>query len=200
MSNYSLKMRILLVLVVSIGVMAFIFLTMVIRGMYGLGNDQMKDQTALIRSLNQQEVQNYLQIAQEAVKAYYDKTRDDRIVEKVKEEASRFEDILEAIYNDKKGTMSEKELRELLVHIIQGYRYNKGAGYFYAYELDGMNVSHENKSLIGKNLIDRQDPKGNYTVRMIIEAAKAPSGTNVTRFFIKNPITNEIEPKVLLPQ
>ncbi|WP_263832721.1 methyl-accepting chemotaxis protein [Sulfurospirillum oryzae] len=195
MSNYSLKMRILMVFVVSIGVMALIFLTMVVRGMYGLGSTQMKDQSELITNLNKQEVKNYLQIAQEAVKASYEKTRDDNIVDMIKEDAVMFEDVLMAIYNEKKGSMSEKELRDLLIHIIQSYRYNKGAGYFFAYTPEGINIAHESKNLIGKNLIDRKDIKGNYTVKTIIESAM-PGGNNIAKYYSKNPLTDEVEGKI----
>lgn len=195
MSNYSLKMRILLVFVMSIGVMALIFLTMVVRGTYNLGNDQMKDQSELIKSLNMQEAKNYLQIAQEAIKASFDKTRDDNIVQKIKEDALMFEDVLEAIYNDKKHSMSEKELRDLLIHVIQSYRYNKGTGYFFAYTPEGINISHESKELIGKNLIERKDSKGNYTVKSILASVEA-GGNNVAKYYSKNPVTGEVEGKI----
>ncbi len=69
MSNYSLKMRILLVFVISISIMALIFFSIVVRGTYSLGKSQMNSQAELIKNLNKQEVKNYLQIAQEAVKA-----------------------------------------------------------------------------------------------------------------------------------
>ena len=195
MSNYSLKMRILMVFVISIGVMALIFLTMVVRGMYGLGNTQMQDQSELITNLNKQEVKNYLQIAQEAVKASYEKTRDDNIGDMIKEDAVMFEEVLMSIYNDKKGSMSEKELKELLVNVIQSYRYNNGAGYFFAYTPEGINVAHESKNLIGTNLIDRKDVKGNFTVKAIIESVR-PGGNNITKYYSKNPITNEVEGKI----
>ncbi len=195
MSNYSLKMRILMVFVVSISVMAFIFFTMVVRGMYGLGSSQMTDQEELIKKLNKQEVQNYLEIAQEAVKTSYDNTSEDKIVEKIKEDALMFEDVLNAMYNEKKDTLSEKELRELLVHVIQSYRYNKGAGYFFAYTPEGVNIAHDSKNLIGKNLMDRKDVKGNFTVKMIIESA-LPGGNNVAKYYNKNPLSGEVEPKI----
>jgi len=195
MSNYSLKLRILLVFVISIGVMALIFLTMTVRGMYGLGNTQIQDQSDLITNLNHQEVKNYLQIAQDAVKNSYEKTKDENIVDKIKEDAMMFEDVLEAIYEDKRESMGEKELRELLIHIIQGYRYNKGAGYFFAYTPEGINIAHESKNLIGKNLIERKDIKGNYTVKPIIESA-LPGGNNIAKYYSKNPITNEVEGKI----
>ena len=124
MSNYSLKIRILMVFIVSISIMALIFFTIVIRGANALGLSQMNTQAELIKNQNKQEVKNYLQIAQEAVKASYDKTKQENIVHKIKYDAIVFEEILTSMYETKKGTMDEKALRELLVHVIQGYRYN----------------------------------------------------------------------------
>ncbi|WP_442764965.1 methyl-accepting chemotaxis protein [Sulfurospirillum cavolei] len=195
MLKASLKIRILLVFIVSISVMASIFFIIVVRGTYDLGATQMSDQEELIKTLNKQEVKNYLQIAQEAVKASYDKTSDAKIVEKIKEDALMFEELLTFIYQEKKESMSEQALKELLIHVIQSYRYNKGAGYFFAYTPEGVNVAHESKNLIGKNLIDRKDVKGNYTVKPIIESA-LPGGNNVTKYFNKNPLSGEIEEKI----
>ncbi|MDD3344154.1 MAG: cache domain-containing protein, partial [Sulfurospirillaceae bacterium] len=175
LSNYSLKIRILLVFVVSIVVMALIFFAIVIRGTLHLGSSQMQSQGELIKELNKQEVKNYLQIAQEAVKTSYDKTKEANIVHKIKDDAVAFEEILTSLYEKKKDVMDEKSLKELLVNVIQGYRYNKGTGYFFAYTPEGINVAHDSVNLIGKNLIDRKDIKGNYTVRSIIQSVQ-PGG------------------------
>ena len=113
-----------MVFIVSISIMALIFFTIVIRGANALGLSQMNTQAELIKNQNKQEVKNYLQIAQEAVKASYDKTKQENIVYKIKNDAIAFEEILTSMYETKKGTMDEKALRELLVHVIQGYRYN----------------------------------------------------------------------------
>lgn len=194
MSNYSLKVRILLVFVLSISIIALIFFTLMIRGTYNLGSSQMKSQEELIKNLNKQEVKNYLQIAQEAVKASYDKTSDSNIVYKIKQDALAFEDVLTSIYEKKKDQLDERALKELLVNVIQGYRYNGGAGYFFAYTPEGINIAHETQNLIGKNLIDRKDIKGNFTVKSIIQSAL--SGDNVARYYNKNPLTDEVEGKI----
>ena len=195
MSNYSLKVRILLVFVLSISIIALIFFILMIRGTYNLGSSQIQSQEELIKNLNKQEVKNYLQIAQEAVKASYDKTSDANIVYKIKQDALAFEEVLTSIYEKKKDQLDEKALKDLLVNIIQGYRYNGGAGYFFAYTPEGINISHETQNLIGKNLIDRKDIKGNYTVKSIIESAIG-GGDNVARYYNKNPLTGEVEGKI----
>ena len=166
-----------------------------IRGTYTLGSSQMQSQEELIKNLNKKEVKNYLQIAQEAVKASYDKTTDENIVDKIKQDALAFEEVLNSLYEKKKTQLDEKALKDLLVNVIQGYRYNGGAGYFFAYTPEGINVSHETESLIGKNLIERKDIKGNYTVKSIIKSA-LPGGDNVSRYYNKNPLTGEVEGKI----
>ena len=60
--------------------MALIFFSIVVRGTYLLGKSQMSSQSELIKNLNKQEVKNYLQIAQEAVKASYDKTKEENTI------------------------------------------------------------------------------------------------------------------------
>lgn len=194
MSNYSLKVRILLVFVLSISVIALIFFLIMIRGTYNLGSSQIQSQEALIKNLNKQEVKNYLQIAQEAVKASYDKTSDANIVDKIQQDALAFEEVINSIYDKKKTQLDEKALKELLINVIQGYRYNNGAGYFFAYTPEGINVAHETESLIGKNLIDRKDINGNFTVKSIIQSAL--TGDHVARYYNKNPLTGEVEGKV----
>jgi len=166
-----------------------------IRGTHNLGASQIQSQEALIKNLNKQEVKNYLQIAQEAVKASYDKTNDANIVYKIKQDALAFEEVLTSIYDKKKTQLEDKVLKELLINVIQGYRYNNGAGYFFAYTPEGINVAHETESLIGKNLIERKDIKGNYTVKSIIQSALS-GGDNIARYYNKNPLTGEVEGKI----
>jgi len=55
--------------------------------------------------------------------------------------------------------------------------YPDNSGYFYAYDLNCVNIAHATqKDLVGKSLKDYKDSKGNYVIRLLAEKSKQGGG------------------------
>ena len=101
--------------------------------------------------------------------------------------------VLEGVYatleaykaEEASGKITREEAQKAATAVIAMTRYGGDDGkseYVYAYTTEGIGVYHVNKDRIGKPLFDTvKDPKGNYTVRDIVAAAKkSPSGAYIS--------------------
>lgn len=78
--------------------------------------------------------------------------------------------------------------------------FNKPAGqfvegdlYIFVYDLNGVNAVHgANPSLIGKNLIDMQDPDGKFIIKELIQIATT-KGSGWFDYKYKNPKSGSID-------
>ena len=100
--------------------------------------------------------------------------------------------VLEGVYStlgayqaqEAAGKMTREQAQKAAADAISMVRYGGEDGkseYVYSYTTEGIGVYHVNKDRIGKPLFDTvKDPKGNYTVRDLVAAAKnKPGGTFV---------------------
>jgi methyl-accepting chemotaxis protein len=88
-------------------------------------------------------------------------------------------------------------LREEAYKILRGLRFDDSGslGYFFAYDLKGVNVMHgANSSLEGKNLLGFQDPNGVYLIRELIKQAK--NGGGIVEYSWKNSENGSTAPKL----
>jgi methyl-accepting chemotaxis protein len=181
---------------VSIFFVASISLMVVIYKSQQLGQTQTKDEAELILDINKNQLKAYTTMAEKAIHSFYEASSSEaNIAQNIKADAMILKKTLDDIYANNKEKLSKDELRSMLLALINGYRYNNDVGYFYAYNLEGINVVHPiNKALVGKNLIEMKDKEGNFVIKDILKAAK--EGTGVTKFIWPHPITKQDEPKL----
>ena len=196
MNALSIKIKALIVFMVSIFFVASVSLIVVIYKSHQLGQTQTKNEGELILDMNKNELKAYTMMAEKAINTFYEASSSDtNIAQQIKSDAMSLKKILDDVYQSNKDKLSQAELRTMLLGIINGYRYNKDIGYFYAYNMEGINVVHPiNKALVGKNLMDMKDKEGNFVIKDLIQAAK--NGTGVTRFIWPHPVTKQDEPKL----
>ena len=196
MQALSIKVKALVIFIVSITLVAALLLVVVIYKSYQLASKQSSDQKELILSMNQNELKTHTYMAEKAINAFYEASSSEaNIAQNIKADALILKKTLDDIYANNKDRLSKDELRTMLLALINGYRYNNDVGYFYAYNLEGVNVVHPiNKALVGKNLIDMKDKEGNFVIKDILKSAK--EGTGVTKFIWPHPVTKQDEPKL----
>jgi methyl-accepting chemotaxis protein len=196
MQALSIKVKALVIFIVSITLVAALSLVVVIYKSYQLASKQSSDQKELILSMNQNELKTHTYMAEKAINAFYEASSSEaNIAQNIKADALILKKTLDDIYTNNKDRLSKDELRTMLLDLINGYRYNNDVGYFYAYNLEGVNVVHPiNKALVGKNLIDMKDKEGNFVIKDILKSAK--EGTGVTKFIWPHPVTKQDEPKL----
>lgn len=196
MQALSIKVKALVIFIVSITLVAALSLVVVIYKSYQLASKQSSDQKELILSMNQNELKTHTYMTEKAINAFYEASSSEaNIAQNIKADALILKKTLDDIYTNNKDRLSKDELRTMLLALINGYRYNNDVGYFYAYNLEGVNVVHPiNKALVGKNLIDMKDKEGNFVIKDILKSAK--EGTGVTKFIWPHPVTKQDEPKL----
>lgn len=80
--------------------------------------------------------------------------------------------IASAIYK-RNQNRPKAETKELIKEALRNIRFNKGRGYFYIYETQGVNVLHPIlPNLEGKNLWETKDVKGNHAVQNMSNIAR----------------------------
>jgi methyl-accepting chemotaxis protein len=196
MSTLSVKLKTLILFIVAIFFVAASSLCVTIYKANELAHTQVINEKQRISEVNKEELKAYTLMAEKAIQMFYEaSSSQDKIAEQVKKDAMSFKKILDDVYNTNKDKLSAEELRSMLLNLINAYRYNNDVGYFYAYNVEGVNVVHPiNKALVGKNLIELKDKEGHYIVKDLIKAAK--DGTGVTSFIFPHPVTKKDEPKI----
>ncbi|MCB4204152.1 methyl-accepting chemotaxis protein [Deferribacterales bacterium Es71-Z0220] len=87
--------------------------------------------------------------------------------------------LIKRIYeNDKMDDPIRTEVnQERVKEILRSFRFDKGDGYIFIYNFDGVNILHPAKpELEGKNLINIQDKSGRFLIKDLIEIAKKGGG------------------------
>ena len=135
--SLSIKIKALIVFMVSIFFVASISLVVVIYKSQQLGQTQTKDEGELILDMNKNELKAFTTMAEKAIGAFYDASSEKNIAQKIKTDAMILKKTLDDIYTNNKNKLSTDELRTMLLALINGYRYNNDVGYFYAYNIIG---------------------------------------------------------------
>lgn len=85
---------------------------------------------------------------------------------------------------------TKRKVMDQLAHLDYG-----PDGYFYLYNMEGVNLMHPRQlDLVGKNLIEMRDSRGEPTIRMLLERARTGGGFVVYRWI--KPSTQAEEPKL----
>ncbi len=94
----------------------------------------------------------------------------------------------------KEGKLSEREAQRQALDWARGLRYANN-DYFFIYNRESTAISHPDPTVMGKNLADYQDPKGNYVLRDLM---KVPSqeGGGFTKYWWKRLATSAPVPKI----
>jgi signal transduction histidine kinase len=80
------------------------------------------------------------------------------------------------------GVLAQYQNGEERIQIIRDYIeqvrfYPDQSGYFYVYNFDCLNIAHATqKNLVGQNLYNYQDSRGNYVIRLLSVAAQNGGG------------------------
>ena len=77
-----------------------------------------------------------------------------------------------------KGVSDKQEQVAIITSMTDSVRFfDDNSGYFFVFEMDGTNVNHPaNKSVVGTDMSENQDKKGNYFIKDFIKVAKEGSG------------------------
>jgi phosphoserine phosphatase RsbU/P len=75
----------------------------------------------------------------------------------------------------KKGLLSENEAKQRVLEQVKTYRYG-GDDYFFVFDRDYIAISHPDPLLMGKNLRDLRDAKGQLIIQELMKASQMQGG------------------------
>jgi methyl-accepting chemotaxis protein len=184
------------VFLLSIVIVVFTSILIVTAEVKKSGQKSIEHQKELLLENAKNELKDKTTLAQKAIERFYVQSLDKNIANNLKKEALKFKNLIQNIYDKTKDILSEDEIKTIILqYVLPSYRYNNGIGYFFAYDLNGVNVAHPIKpSLIGKNLWNLKDKDGRYVIRDIINSVK--NGNGVTKYKWENPKTKKVEDKI----
>ena len=94
----------------------------------------------------------------------------------------------------KEGKLSQREAQLKALEWARSLRYSNN-DYFFIYNRELTAISHPDPTVMGKNLADYQDPKGNYVIPDLIKASLQEGG-GFTKYWWKRLDTVEPVPKI----
>lgn len=93
---------------------------------------------------------------------------------------------LEYQYNSMKNQgIADDIIQEKLKDYLRHVRYENDSGYIFTYNLQGIIISHADKSLENQYFLDVQDATGKYFAREFMAIAKSPVGEGLTHYYWK---------------
>jgi methyl-accepting chemotaxis protein len=117
-----------------------------------------------------------------------------QVQDRLKQIVQAMVSAMEALYNEKTGTMPEEELLATIQREFGAVKYDE-TGYFFVYQYDGVRlVAPENPSQEGQNLWDLTDRNGKKPVQEFVEAAQ--KGGGFVSYVWLNPETDKPEAKI----
>ncbi len=130
----------------------------------GLADRQRLQMRAAYLSVKETELRHYVALALSTISPLYNSGRDDDEI--------------------------KQQVMQQLAHLDYG-----ADGYFFLYTMDGVNLMHPRQpDLVGKNLMEMRDPRGEPTIRMLLERARTGGGFVVYQW--QKPSTQQQAPKL----
>lgn len=190
-SDKKLLTLISIIPVVLIGIFTFILNAVVIH------ENRIKVET-LIDSLRSESIEQDKAQIQHQVETIYQQIRYQRnLTEETLKQSIKYRvddafNTLSFIY-EKNKEKPKHEIITLISDALRTSRFNEGRGYFFIYNMDGINLMHPIfPNLEGKNLLELQDVRGNRIMQDHIDTMKE-KGEGFSRWWYPKPNGNEEE-------
>ena len=130
----------------------------------GLADRQRLQMRAAYLSVKETELRHYVALALSTISPLYNSGRDDDEI--------------------------KQQVMQQLAHLDYG-----ADGYFFLYTMEGVNLMHPRQpELVGKNLMEMRDPRGEPTIRMLLERARTGGGFVVYQW--QKPSSQQQAPKL----
>ena len=176
-SNFSIKAKLLMISLIAIVLVSILVAAESIYSVKELSKKEIANYRDKAYAGKEEELKNYVSLAMKMVESYHERTAIEKIKVEVQEDLksqSKFIfSILESEYKKYKDILSEDELKDRLIGIVEGTRYGK-SGYFWINDTNAIIVMHPFKpQLNGKDLDNYKDKGGKRIFHEFAEVAKS---------------------------
>ncbi|MFA7084113.1 MAG: cache domain-containing protein [Arcobacteraceae bacterium] len=199
MSRMSIKGKLIILSFVAIVVVAIVMGTNSIISINNLSKENVINFEKEAYAKKEIELKNYVSLAMKSVDSFYQRTSKEKVKEEVqtylKGQTEFLFSILNGEYKKYNGKVSNAELKEKLIEIIEATRYGK-EGYFWINDTQAVIVIHPIKrELDGKDLYNFKDEKGKQIFKLFAEVA-SKDGDGFVDYVWPKPGFNEPQDKV----
>jgi methyl-accepting chemotaxis protein len=192
----SIKTKILLLVVIPLLTLVSINSTINIVQTVSSNKETLASYKEELLKSKRKELKEHTEIVFKAAEKFYNDSMQDKIGEVLKNRGEEFKKTLLRIYENKKNTLSEQELKDMIIEVVKSYRYNNGIGYFWINDFTPDMIMHPIKpSLDGKNLSNSKDPHGKKLFVEMVEVAKS-SGSGFVTYMWPHPKNGADEEKI----
>ncbi|MEA2099641.1 MAG: methyl-accepting chemotaxis protein [Campylobacterota bacterium] len=181
MKNLSIKLRVQLIILLTILVVSTILIVESIFSIQTTTEENILKYKEEAYANKQKELKNYTSIAIKSVESFYKRTSkvkiEDEVQDSLTQQTNFLFNIINKEYEKNVATMSKTELQNHIKSVVKSAKYGKN-GYFWINDREPRMVMHPAKpSLDGKDLSQFKDPNGVYLFNEMIKVTKtADSG------------------------
>ena len=116
-----------------------------------------------------------------------------RLTYQLEQETNKAYNIASFLFVKYKDSEPRAKLEKLIIDVIRSIRYNKGMGYFFAFDTKGNEKLFADKpEFEGKNLLNLKDAKGNYVLKNMIKIAKE-NGQGFYTYYWTKPFNKKLQ-------
>ncbi|NWF66996.1 MAG: methyl-accepting chemotaxis protein [Campylobacterales bacterium] len=157
--------------------------------------DMIESYKTTLIDTKKKELKANTEIAFRAVEKFYNETNEENIGNSLKLKGLEFKEYLTRFYEDNKHK-SESELKDMIIKLVENYRFDNEIGYFWINDFEPRMVMHPVvKKLNGQDLSTYKDPNGTFLFNEFVKVCK-----NHKDGFVKyqwlNPKSNIVEDKI----
>jgi len=195
MSNLTIKMKVILLSIISIFTISLLIILLSSYDIIALNTDNINKSKADLLESRRVQIKTQIDTASKAIESFYNDSKDENVANSLKAKSVELQTILTNYYNSKKDIYTQEELEAGLKSLISFYRYDSGTGYYWINDFDYKMIMHPIKpNLNGKTF------KNSSTVPFIslaVDTLKKSGADNaVIRYEFFNPETKLYESKV----
>ena len=113
----------------------------------------------------------------------FDQTAEQVIMTRSQYEVLKAVEMMNALYQQYGNTMSEEQLKTLLLEVLRGVRFFNGRGYLFVGDQHGKSLLvPPNPELENTSMADLKDDQGTYFVRRFMQIGRSDSGRGYVRY------------------
>ncbi len=174
MLNLTIKLKVILLSIISIFTISFIIIILSTYDIVSLNTDNIHKAKTDILEARKIQIKTQIQTASKAIESFYNDSKSKNVANSIKIKSLEFKEVLTSFYSANKDNYTKEELELGLKRLIKSYRYDDGVGYYWINDFDYKIIMHPIKpSFDGK--IFKNDPKVPF-VSLAVDALKNSKG------------------------
>ena len=199
MKNITIKLKLQVIVFLSIFIIALIISSQSIITMENLSQEKIESYRTEAYKNKEIELKNYVSVVEKSIESFYKRTSPEKIQKEVEKQLSNeitfIFSVINSIYESNKNTLSEYEIKEKIKQVINDTRYTNN-GYFWINDMNTKMVLHPlSPKLNGKDVSHIKDTNNKYIFKDMVNALKSKDEA-IVKYFWKEPQFSNAQAKI----